>query len=230
MYGTLVDIRTDECSRKFRNKFTKYLNKECGADNAFFDNFSAILSRYSDFDEPDIVQVLREAVASSGGNITQSQAEEAAKKFRKLSTHRLKLYRGVKKLLKELKKSGARLYLLSNAQAVFTVYELKKLGVYGCFDGVVLSSDFGQKKPSPAIFSHLIEKYSLDVSNTVFTGNDIVCDMQPAKRAGMYAVYIKSSISPSGDDLVAARKIADFAAEGNFTAVANHLLALSKDT
>ena len=228
LYGTLVDIRTDEYSQKFKNKFTKYLKKQFGADGTFFENLYATLSAYGCLEEPDIVPALRGAVLSSGGNITLPQAESAAKKFRILSTRKLKLYRGAKRLLKELKGRGAKLYLLSNAQAVFTVYELKKLGIYGFFDGIVLSSDFGKKKPSPEIFVHLIEKYALNVSETVFTGNDLSCDIQPAKRAGMYAVYIKSTISPSGDDLAAAGKIADFATEGSFAAVANHLTALSK--
>ena len=228
LYGTLVDIRTDEYSGKFKNKFTKYLNKQFGAGGTFFANFSAMLSAYGGFDEPDIVSVLQSAVISSGGNITLPQAETAAKKFRILSTHKLKLYRGVKKLLNQLKRRGAMLYLLSNAQSVFTLYELRKLGIYPYFDGIVLSSDFGKKKPSPQIFNHIIEKYALDVSETVFTGNDISCDIEPAKKAGMYAVYIKSSISPACDDLAAASKLADFAADGNFTAVANHLIALSK--
>ena len=229
LYGTLVDIRTDEYSQKFKNKYLKYLNKVWGADGTFFENLSANLSAYSGFDEPDFVPVLHDAINASGGNITLRGAVEAAKKFRILSTRKLKLYRGVKRLLKELKARGAKLYLLSNAQAAFTVYELKKLGLYDYFDGIVLSSEFGQKKPSPAFFSHIIKKYSLNVSKTVFTGNDLTCDIVPAKQAGMYAVYTKTDISPSGDDLAEAGKIADFAAD-SFSAVANHLMTLLKDS
>lgn len=224
LYGTLVDIRTDEHSRKFKEKYSKYISEQFGADGTFFDNFFATLSAYKDFEEPDIVRVLQSAVTQSGGSITQSGAKVAALRFRKLSTHRLKLYPGVKALLKTLKKRGAKLYLLSNAQAVFTLYELKKLKLYGYFDGIELSSDFGKKKPSPDFFKHILNKYSLNPAQTVYTGNDIACDIIPSKEEGMYAVYIKSAISPAGDELIKANSIADFATDSGFLAVAKHLI------
>ena len=111
MYGTLVDIRTDEHSRKFQLKYSEYVSKKFGADGSFFEKFFSILSPYSDFDEPDIVRVLQGAVKASGGKITDKEAEVAALKFRKLSTHKLKLYRGVKTLLKTLKKKKAVMWV-----------------------------------------------------------------------------------------------------------------------
>ena len=228
LYGTLVDISTDEHSPEFKKSYLKYLTKRFGADDSFFDKFFTALSSYKGFEEPDIVQVLHAAVTASGGKMTRAEAEEASLKFRKLSTHRLRLYRGVKRLLRALKKSGAKLYLLSNAQSIFTVYELKKLGICGYFDGIELSSDFGEKKPSPNFFKFITDKYSLDISETVFTGNDISCDIIPSKAQGMYAVYIKSAISPADDNLTQAQSIADFVTDGAFSIVAEHLVAKSK--
>ena len=224
LYGTLIDIRTDEYSEKFKTKYLKYL-KKFGSDGTFFEKFSALLSSFSGCEEPDILSVLLKAVEESGGSMTEQSAAEAALKFRKLSTHRLKLYGGVKRLLKDLKGRGAKLYLLSNAQASFTVYELKKLGIYRCFDGIELSSDFGKKKPSPDFFAHLIDKYSLDISDTVYTGNDIECDIVPSKGAGMYAVYINTAISPAQDDIARAQTIADFATD-DISAAYRHLIEL----
>lgn len=225
LYGTLVDIRTDEHSQKFKTKYLKYL-KKFGADGNFFENFNAELSAFSGCDEPDIVQVICSAVKASGGSMTQREAVESALKFRKLSTHKLKLYGGVKGLLNGLKASGAKVYLLSNAQAVFTLYELKKLGIYCLFDGIELSSDFGKSKPSPEFFAHLIKKYSLDASQTVFTGNDLKCDIIPSKEAGMTSVYIKSAISPAEDDLAKAKELASFASD-DIKAVYKHLISIS---
>lgn len=225
LYGTLVDIRTDEHSQSFKNKYLKHI-KNFGADGTFFEKFFEILSAFSGFDEPDILQVIQGAVTASGGSITDSEAEEAALNFRKFSTHKLKLYSGVKRLLKGLKRSGAKVYLLSNAQAAFTVYELKKLGIYGCFDGIELSSDFGKKKPSPEFFAYLIDKYSLNIGETVFTGNDLACDIIPSREAGMYTVYVKTAISPADDNLLKATNIADFATDSTSTAY-RHLIALA---
>ena len=225
LYGTLVDIRTDEHSYRFKKNFSRYLTKRFGADDSFFDKFYTALSSYAGFEEPDIVQILHGAVTASGGAMTEREAEEASLKFRKLSTHKLRLYSGVKRLLRALKKRGAKLYLLSNAQSVFTVYELKKLGIYKFFDGIELSSDFGEKKPSPNFFKHVLDKYSLNPTQTVFTGNDIACDIIPSKGQGMYSVYVKSAISPESDDVERARALADFVAVGAFSEVAKHLIS-----
>ena len=224
LYGTLVDIRTDESEQRFKNKYLKYL-KKFGVNGSFFENFYSALAPFKEFDEPDIVQVISHAVSLSGGSISAEDAKKASLKFRKLSTRKLKLYKGVKELLGALRRGGAKIYLLSNAQSAFTVYELKKLGIYGCFDGIELSSDFGRKKPSADFFAHLIEKYSLEVKDTVFTGNDIKCDILPSKSAGMYAVYIKSDISPAQDELSYAGSIADFATDSTSSAY-SHLMAL----
>ena len=228
LYGTLVDIRTDEYSQKFKEKYLKYLSESYGADGTFFEKFTESLNSYKGFSEPDIVRILRGCVIASGGNMTEKEAEEAAMRFRKLSTHKLRLYRGARKLLKGLKARGAEIYLLSNAQAAFTLPELKKLGIYNFFDGIELSSDFGEKKPSPSFFKHVIAKYGLDVSQTVYTGNDISSDIVPAKNAGMYTVYIKSGISPADDSLAQASALSDYSFEGRFSAAAECLLALSK--
>lgn len=225
LYGTLVDIRTDEHSPEFQNKFLRFVSENYGADGLFFDKFFAALSQYKGFEEPDIVEVIRGAVTSCGGSITEAEAVDAALEFRKLSTQKLGLYAGAKRLLTELKGKGAKVYLLSNAQSVFTVYELKKLGIYSVFDGILLSSDFGEKKPSPKFFNQLKVKFSLDYSQTVFTGNDLTCDIFPARELGIYTVYIKSAISPAEDTLKRAQGVANFAADG-FRPVADHLIAL----
>ena len=53
---------------------------------------------------------------------------EAAWAFRRASTTHLRLYAGVRELLKRLRETDARVILLSNAQALFTRPELALLG------------------------------------------------------------------------------------------------------
>ncbi|MBR5774174.1 MAG: phosphoribosylformylglycinamidine synthase subunit PurQ, partial [Clostridia bacterium] len=45
-----------------------------------------------------------------------------------------------------------KVYLLSNAQSCFTINELKECGLYDLFDGIIISSDVGRKKPYGEIF------------------------------------------------------------------------------
>ena len=102
-------------------------------------------------------------------------------------------------LLEALKKSGKKVYLLSNAQRIFTEYEMNYLDITKYFDDIFISSDYGTKKPDIRFFEQLIEKYHLDVKKTLMIGNDVRCDINGAKEAGLDTFYIHSNISPKDD-------------------------------
>lgn len=119
--------------------------------------------------------------------------------FRALTTEYIRLYPGVKEMLERLRKRGKGVYLLSNAQKLFTEYELHMLGIAGYFDGILISSEYGVKKPDIRFFEILLETFGLDPKECIMIGNDALCDIEGAKRAGMDTCYIHSNISPPGD-------------------------------
>ena len=104
---------------------------------------------------------------------------------------------GAKKTLEGLRKRGARLYLLSNAQSCFTVPELRSLDLLdGVFDGIFLSSDFGVKKPAAAFFNAALERADLSASEILMVGNDPAADICGAASVGMESRYIHTWQSP----------------------------------
>lgn len=80
-------------------------------------------------------------------------AVHAGQFFRILSTDYVKLYDGVTDLLEALKKKGKKIYLLSNAQRIFTEYEMHTLGIAKYFDDIFISSTWWGKKTGQQIFS-----------------------------------------------------------------------------
>lgn len=70
-------------------------------------------------------------------------------------------------LIRDLKAAGYRLYVLSNMSREFIAF-LREKEVYKYFDGEVISCEEGIVKPDPAIYRTLIDRYSLDVSETMF--------------------------------------------------------------
>ena len=50
--------------------------------------------------------------------------------------HIMRLYEGTKEMLSEVKNSGRKIYLLSNAQRIFTEYEMNALEITKYFDGI----------------------------------------------------------------------------------------------
>lgn len=215
LYGTLVNIKTDENSPAFIKSMQKYFGL-----NDFPERYKSLCESFeTDCEncEIDLLKVFEK--------LAPEDPIRAARVFRKKSRKSLKLYKGVRKLLNELKGKGAKIYLLSNAQVCFTLEELKILRIYDLFDGIELSSDFGKKKPSAEFFGHIIAKYALDRGNTVYVGNDFNSDILGAKKAGLNAVYIKSNCSPQGDSLNKIFQVADFATD-SFKKLFGYLLSL----
>ena len=99
--------------------------------------------------------------------------------------------------LKKLREAGCRLWLLSNAQEVFTRYELQHLGLLDAFDGIYLSSCFGCRKPDIRFFRALLEEQKLDPTKCLMIGNDRETDIAGAKAAGLATFYMHTALTPS---------------------------------
>lgn len=114
---------------------------------------------------------------------------------------RLGCFRGVKTMLSDLKAAGGKVYLLSNAQSCFTVDELRSCGLYDLFDGIVISSDIGVKKPSVEAFEIALKTFNIDKENSIYVGNDMRDDILGASRAGLRTLYIHTAQSGSYPEL-----------------------------
>ena len=206
LYGTLVDIWTDEeeprlwleAARFFLSRGAAYRPDELRKEYLR-------LCREEQGRSPDplfeieLRTVFRRLYESRGVLPTDPLIGETAVFFRKHSTKKLRVYPWVDSVFGMIREAGSGIYLLSNAQACFTVYELKKLGLYGEFDGIVLSSDAGFKKPSPSIMDKLLKGYSLNASECLMTGNDQSADMAVARAVNMDGLYIKTETSGEYD-------------------------------
>ncbi|MGN1104679.1 MAG: HAD family hydrolase [Candidatus Coproplasma sp.] len=226
LYGTLIKIRTDENSPRFRAEISKIFNRMCAKEIDFWTEYDNAFASVAAEDEADFVQVVRSIAQRHGVELGVDKVRAFALRFRRLSTIYIGVYGGVRRVLKQLKKAGAKLYILSNAQSSFTLNEIARCRLTKYFDGIELSSDFGKKKPSKEFFNHLANKYNLDLKDTVYTGNDYVCDILSSKSLGMTSVYVHTEISPDKDDLKVVSKVADFTADGDFYAVGDYLLSL----
>ena len=84
------------------------------------------------------------------------------------------------------------MYILSNAQASFTQFELKKLGLPKYFNGIVLSSKYGVAKPSATFFDIILEKYHLEKSECIYVGNDLHSDILGANNAQIHNIWLNT--------------------------------------
>lgn len=212
LYGTLVDIRTNEGQHMLWNKLS-LLYGYYGSDylpQVLHDAYLSLVhakeknkqdtkqERYSHEAYPEIAieEVFADLYISKGVQPSDELVLHTAQMFRVLSTSYIRLYAGAKQLLQQLRANGSRVFLLSNAQRIFTEYELKYLQIYDCFDGILISSDHGVKKPDERFFKLLLRKYSINPKEALMIGNDLSSDIAGAKNVGIDTFYIHSAISP----------------------------------
>lgn len=74
---------------------------------------------------------------------------------------------------------------------------LSELGIIDYFDAVVISDDYGFRKPHRALFSVALEKLQITAKKVLHVGDDPICDWQGAEAAGCQAFHLdrpKSSL------------------------------------
>lgn len=210
LYGTLVDIHTEEASEELWEKlclFYSYYGALYHAEE-LKKRYREIISEmesgsqklrkdaHEAFPEIQIEEVFRRLYQEKGVEADRALTVHTGQFFRVLSTDYVKLYEGTKEMLEALKKAGKKIYLLSNAQRIFTEYEVRALGIFEYFDGIMISSDYGMKKPDRKFFELLLDTYKIPAEEAIMVGNDGICDIEGAAKAGLSAMYIRSNISP----------------------------------
>lgn len=211
LYGTLVDIHTEEDLPEIWQRLACFYGYY-GAGytpEELRDCYEKIIKRAENvmkgdshemFPELQIEDVFVELFTAKGAKADKTLAIHAGQFFRVLSTDYVKLYEGAGELLDFLKQQGKNVYLLSNAQRIFTEYEMRALGIYDKFDKIYISSDYHCKKPDIKFYNILLDELQLDRKKTIMIGNDNKCDIEGAKAAGLDTFYIHSNISPEVKD------------------------------
>ena len=206
LYGTLVDIHTEEDDTVWEKTalyFGYYGAHYTGSElkEAFGAAMAARKAKagqtYECFPdlpmEPVFAQLFRDKGVEENAD---ALGLNAAQMFRISSTDYIRLYPHVTDALVALREKGYRLWLLSNAQRVFTAFELNHLGLAPYFDGIYISSDYGCRKPDIRFFNALIQEQKLDIGNCLMIGNDLDTDIAGAKNAGLDTLYMHTNLTP----------------------------------
>ena len=206
LYGTLVDIHTEEDDtvwEKTAMYFGYYGARYTGPElrqafqTAMAQKQAKAGQDYECFPDLPFEPVMADLFRAKG--VTENADAlglNASQLFRICSTDYIRLYPHVTDALTVLRQKGYRLWLLSNAQRVFTAFELEELGLSPYFDGIYISSDYGCRKPDIRFFRALIEEQQLDIENCLMIGNDLATDIAGARNAGLATLYMHTNLTP----------------------------------
>lgn len=200
LYGTLIDIHTDEDNPLFWQQMTLFY----GYYGAHYEDLAsayqkavkeAVDKEEAEYPDIEILEVFNTLFINKGIIVDHGTLLQTATTFRLLSTDYIQLYPNAKELLEMLKRSDLKVILLSNAQSSFTLNELQLLGIDKDFDRIYISSDYRLSKPDSKFYEIMLEKEQLSADECVYIGNDHTTDIKGANSVGMDSIYLYTNCS-----------------------------------
>jgi putative hydrolase of the HAD superfamily len=205
--GTLSDIRTNEWHDDVYRVISNLLSYQGilldpnVVKNLYFqimkEQRAASGERYPEF---DAIGIFREIITERATDFTRALPTEKiaqlprllAETHRAASRFRLQLYPGVEDTIRQLHPKY-HLAAITDGQTAYAVPELNAVGLSGYFDPIIISGDFGYRKPDKRLFTAAMTAMKMKPSEVLFVGNDMYRDVYGAQKLGMKTVFYKSN-------------------------------------
>jgi putative hydrolase of the HAD superfamily len=209
--GTLIDIETDEWMEEAYRAISHFLTyqgirmRRYEVRDLYFrimkEQFAASTEKYPEF---DVVAVWREFLRRQATDYTRSVNQKKLQQMpfflaemqRGISRKRLVAFPQTQEILAQLKTQYS-LAIVSDAQTAYAVPELHRAGLAEFFDPIVISGDYGYRKPDPRLFRTALEKLAAGPEEAVFIGNDPFRDISGARQVGMKTILFCPNGSPA---------------------------------
>ncbi len=204
--GTLIDINTDESKDEIYRAISHTLTYQ-----GIFMHHREVRDEYyrimdvqrktsqEEYPEFDVVEIFRELINerfSAPGIIPPDKREWLplflAETYRGISRNRLQLYPGALDVLNDLR-PRYKLAVVSDAQSAWCLPEMRAVGIDGYFDSVIVSGDFGYRKPDSRLFSAALTALDVAPEHCLFVGNDMYRDVYAANKHGIKTVFYSSN-------------------------------------
>jgi putative hydrolase of the HAD superfamily len=204
--GTLVRILADDGEERIYRAAAHFLTYQ-GIDlhrqelrEIYFqfmkEQFRASPEQYPEF---DAVGIWRSIIEAHGTDFTralptgklQQMPLFLAEMCRGISRRQLGLYPYVCEMLDVLR-AHYPLAIVTDAQSMYARAELHKVGLLGYFDPIVISGDYGYRKPDRRLFQLALDGMGVAAGNALYVGNDMYRDIYGARQAGLTTVMFDS--------------------------------------
>ncbi len=200
--GTLTDILTNEADDTAYRTTANYLSYY-GVDisqDTLKENFFRLnrqqrkmsSEEYPEFDSQaifaDIISNYRTRFIADESTL----AKTASVVYRSATRYKLELYSGVWDVLSNLSRQY-QLAAVSDGQSLWAEPELKAVKLDRFFKFVLVSGDFGYRKPDRRLFDNAVKKLGCQPDEVIYVGNDMYRDVYGAQKAGLKTVFFKSN-------------------------------------
>jgi len=205
--GTLIDIETDEGLEEIYRAIGHFLTYQGiflhrgEVRDLYFQIMQQQRAKSAEtFAEWDAVEVWREFLHNKASDYTRSLPPEKreqlplflAELHRGIARNRLRLYPQVQETLDQLR-SHYSMAVVSDAQSAYAVPELRAVGLLKYFDPIIVSGDYGYRKPDARLFQKALDALQVRPEQALFLGNDLYHDIFGAQQLGMKAILVSSN-------------------------------------
>jgi putative hydrolase of the HAD superfamily len=191
IYGTLVDIQTNERRDgvfQSLSRFLEYRRVLISAEELkelYFKEINLQFARSRErHPEVDVARAFGHVLREHGGMNDRYLTMVTTQLYRSLCRERMRLYDDTFWTLNEFRKRY-RLGIVSDAQRLFCKPELRAMRLEDFFDGIVISSDYGFRKPDARLFHIALAALDVPASEAAYIGNKYETDLIGAREAGL---------------------------------------------
>jgi putative hydrolase of the HAD superfamily len=202
LYGTLIDIDTDESLEEIYRGIAHYLTYHGVYLHRWEvrDRYYEIMKQQKEeggeeYPEIDVEAIWNSLLRQEGIRVPLARRRLATiltQIYRAISRKRLQLYPDVKRVLDELRPTY-RMALVSDAQPCYALPEMKAVGLDGYFDPIIISARYGFRKPDRRLMGKALDGLKLGPAEVICVGNDMYRDIYGASQLGIKAIFIDSN-------------------------------------
>ncbi len=202
--GTLIDIETDEGLEEIYRAIGHFLMYQGISIRRWEvrDLYFQIMQRQraestEKFVEWNAESVWGEFLENKATDYTRTLPPEKlaqlplflAELHRGIARKKLRSYPQVQETLNQLR-SHYSMAVVSDAQSPYAVPELRSVELLHHFDSVIVSGDYGYRKPDARLFQKALDTLQVRPEQALYVGNDLYHDIWGAQQVGMKAILI----------------------------------------
>jgi len=202
LYGTLIDIETDESREEIFRAIAHYLTYHGIYLHRWEvrDRYYEIMNqqkeeRGEEYPEIDVKAIWNSFLRQEGIKAPLARRKLAtilAQLYRAISRKRLQLYPDVSRVLDKLRPTY-RMAVVSDAQPCYALPEMKAIGLNGYFHPIIISANFGFRKPDTRLFGKALDTMKLVPAEVICVGNDMYRDIYGASQLGIKTIFVDSN-------------------------------------
>lgn len=205
--GTLIDIETNDELEEIYRAIAHFLTyqgiwiRRWEARDLYFQIMQQQRKMSTEtYPEWDAVELWREFLLRKATDYTRSLPAEKlqqlplvlAEMHRGIARKRLSLYPQVQEVLDKLR-LHYQLAVVSDAQSVYAIPELGAVGLFDYFKPIIISSDYGYRKPDVRLFQKALDALQVQPQQVLFIGNDMYRDVFGPQQLGMKTIFFSSN-------------------------------------